>query len=285
MNINSAELHIQKLLSYVKSLSSVRPTMYEKSKVRLRDLADTCNQVVSIISEILKDDVLLQDEAEFEGLDPEVSETIGTIADKVSSLKSLADSPDVSPSKSAILSKYLTVIHSICEDHCGVEYVDSCADLLDTWFTARFITTAGRTSFRYNIHAIPTWIYNIVISYGASLHSGTSDKFLSDFYVWIQNLTSDPEAVQYGVPYSVHRISKHPVKSDASLESTILWDMLLDRGLDKLCSIDLSVRLNPKYIYDWCGDVQPESLDAYVYYRDYPEILDKLHWPHKEVSI
>ena len=56
MDIYIAKQHIDKLLNYVEDIAENKPNMYQKSKVRLKNIADTCAQVVSVISEILEDD-------------------------------------------------------------------------------------------------------------------------------------------------------------------------------------------------------------------------------------
>ena len=71
MDIYSAEIQVNKLLNYVKGLSGTDHKLYKKSKNRLKELANTCNEVVSVISELIQDEALVNNDEsdEFGGAD------------------------------------------------------------------------------------------------------------------------------------------------------------------------------------------------------------------------
>ena len=67
MDIYTAEIQIKRLLEYFEDIEEKKPLMYQKSKDRYRDLASNCLQVVRVISNILQDETLMNDDVEFSG--------------------------------------------------------------------------------------------------------------------------------------------------------------------------------------------------------------------------
>lgn len=281
MDINSAGLHIRKLLTYVTSLSEDKPGMYSKSKVKLQEIADTCTQVVSVISEILQTEVLQQDAKEFSQADPGVLAAVSKMHSAVDTLQTFVNSSDkssVSENKSSVVRSYAKAFSQIVDYPSGVEYADICAKLLHNWFNARILRHHG--SFRYNIKALPSWISAIVIAYSQSLRNQTSVQFVQNFTSWIQRVMNPDEDVQYAVPFEVHKVLKDPTESCATLESTVLWDILMNMGLNTLCNLN-TAKLDENLVYSFVEKWNPSELDNYVYYRDYPSIFEKLNWPHR----
>ena len=94
MDIYSAEIQVNKLLDYVKSLSDAKPRMYQKSKDRLKELASTCNQVVSVIAEILQDEALLSDQDEFGGSNVnDFNAVLNSMEDQITELRQFLSTP------------------------------------------------------------------------------------------------------------------------------------------------------------------------------------------------
>lgn len=289
MDINSAGLYIRRLLSYVSSLSEDRPTMYAPSKVKLQEIADTCNQVVSIVSELLQTEVLQQDSSEFHGTDTEVSSAVQKMHNTIEGLQSFTDSVkplEVSTEtklKSKIVAEYASSISTLESVSSGVEYADTCSKLLSTWFKARILHRSPKASFRYNVMSFPSWISSLVLAFGKSLHQGTCELFIESFNTWIEKVLDADQDVKYAVPFEVHRILKDPTAEDATLESVVLWDILMVHGLHSLSKLDRAA-LAEDLVYNRVADLNPSILDNYVYYQDYPDILDRLGWKHDSIE-
>lgn len=93
MDIYSAEIQVDKLLNYVKGISSSKPRMYQKSKDRLRGLANTCRQVISVIGDILQDEALTDNtQGEFaDSTTKDFSKMLNSIESQLGELRSFLD--------------------------------------------------------------------------------------------------------------------------------------------------------------------------------------------------
>lgn len=289
MDIYSAESHVKRLLSYVEGIADEKPRMYEKSKNRLRDLADTCNQVVLVISEILQDEVLNDDREEFEDTNSDVVELLDSMEDQLIKLRQFTSSnPAETSSKSnqlnyrmdkkKIISEYRKWLMSASDNYLGCIYADECAEMLWTWFDTRFYKTISGSSFRYNMKKFPMWIRDFVVVYGKSVHDGSSEDFMNDFRHWISLIENTDARNKFAVPYPVYQFGKNVDSGMLTLESVVLWDMLLDKGLMNLCFLDNDLHLDEYCIYNLVGDKCPEELDKYVDYKHDPSILTLLGW-------
>ena len=305
MDINSAEKNIKKLLAYVQDLADSKPKMYQKSRGRLKDMAETCKEVVTLISEILQDETLNDDEVEF-GSKSNIASVLDSMQDKILQIRSFAgvetvepvsdtasaseesnSVPDVvdsvhktaSPSaKRQILRTYKEVLRSVSTADFRYDSVYRCAKLLWDWFEARFVKTVYGSDFKYNMKRFPIWIRDIVILYGKAVRDDEYVTFDAKFRVWVDTLTSAEGAnIRYAVPYSVYEFEKSMRPEDMSLEAVILWDILMDCGLSSLCtSVVDDYYLKEDAVYDLCSTLNPGVLDRYVNYVDHPEILSEL---------
>lgn len=289
MDIYSAESHVKRLLSYVESIADEKPRMYEKSKNRLRDLADTCNQVVLVISEILQDEVLSDDGEEFDSTSSDMEELLSSMEDQLMKLReftstgssqSLSSSSNASSSrvdKKHVISDYKKCLMSASDDYIGCVYADECAEMLWTWFNTRFYQTISGSSFRYNMKKFPVWVRDFVIVYSKSVHDGCSEDFMNDFRRWINLIKTTDARNKYAVPYPVYQFGKSIDANYLTLEAVVMWDMLLDKGLLDLCSND-EFYLDEYCVYNLVAEHSPDKLDSYVDYKHDASILNLLGW-------
>lgn len=272
---------MDRLLSYLKTIEESRPYMYNKSKLRYKDLAATCREVVDVISSILQEDALYVDEEEF---DSDFSKDIATsVTDMQTELSRLAsfvsskkkDSAEMNltvKDKKEAIHNYATVLSSLASTSLSgcSPAVSDCAKLLWYWFDIRFLQSAKYDpGFRYQVKRIPEWIYYIVVAYSVSIQNRTSDQFILRFHAWCNSLSGETKN-RYAVPYEVYKISKSP--ECVNLTSVVLWDILLHVGLNKLCSAK-EPYLCETFIYDLCSKVNPSALDDYKDFRQYPDVL------------
>lgn len=304
MDINSAEKNIKKLLAYVQDLADTKPKMYQKSRGRLKEMADTCKEVVTLISEILQDETLRDDEVEF-GSDPNIASELNSMQDKILQIRSFAGVETVEPvsdtatelnavtaqdvvgfsnktaspiAKRQILRKYKEVMRKVSTFDFRYDSVYRCAKLLWDWFETRFVKTVYGSDFKYNMKRFPTWIRDIVTMYGKAIRDGEYVELDNKFRLWIDSLTdSDSGDIKYAVPYIVYEFEKSMSPDDMSLEAVVLWDILMDCGLSELCtSVAGDYYLKEDAVYDLCSTLNPGVLDRYVNYVDHPEILSEL---------
>lgn len=299
MDIYSAESHVKKLLKYVEGVAESQSRMYEKSKVRLRDLAATCNQVVQVISGILQERILESDESEFDSSDSDnSSEVEGLLLSMQSELDQLkqfvscksGSAPDAevsrynevnvpqpvdssSSAKKRAISRYGHILSTLASSEIGYPSVCRCAKLLWQWYDTRFIRSvkASPGTFRYSLKRLPQWVRDIVMLYGKSVSEGSESEFLNMFDQWCNDLLVSPH--RYAVPYEVYEFDKELRPNDMTLASAVIWDILLDYGLRALCEDSDEMYLSTNSVYALIGEHAPDVLDNYADYKYNPSVL------------
>lgn len=284
MDIYSAEIQVNKLLNYVKSLSDAKPRMYQKSKDRLKELANTCNQVIVVISEILQEEALTEDQNEFEGSEVKDFNTVlNSMEDQIAELRQFLSSPksassSTSSSRKQVISKYSKCLNLLAKSNVSVVEAEDCGKLLWSWFRARFVE--GSVNFQYNMKRIPGWLRDIVVLFGYHLESGSLDQFKGNFYSWIASISTKGNT--YSVPYEVYMFDKDPDPDMLTLTSVVIWDILLDYGLKELCD-DPSSEFYPSEdcVYSLVGSLRGSVMDPYQNYQYDPTILDRCNLTRK----
>lgn len=280
MDIYTAEIQVNKLLNYVKDLSDSKPRMYQKSKDRLKELANTCNQVVLVIAEILQDEALLNDQQdEFGGSGTsDFNSMLNSMEDQILELRQFLNAPkpevlkERNNSKKLAINRYKYCLSSLSSSNILVEEAEDCSKLIWNWFETRFLSYSD--TFKYNMKRIPRWIRDIVILYGYHLECGTLAEYEKQFEEWISSITVGNN--NYAVPYEVYQFDTEPTAEFATLSSVVIWDILLDYGLRDLC-IDSSSELYPSEdcVYNLVGSLDSSVMDPYSNYMYDHSILDK----------
>lgn len=281
MDIYNAEIQVNKLLNYVKSLSDSKPRMYQKSKDRLKELANTCNQVVSVIAEILQDETLLNDQDEFGGANiNDFNSVLNSMEDQISELRQFLSVPRT-PSTTAIdanssgakkqaMLLYKQCLSSLSQADVPVLEVEDCSKLLWCWFNARFLESSG--TFKYNIKRIPGWIRDIVILYSYHLDVNTLDSFKSNFYTWISSIANGNN---YAVPYEVYTFDKAPDPAKLTLTAAVIWDVLLDYGIKDLCNNSSDLYPSEDCVVALIETLNSSTMDPYKHYVYDHSILEQ----------
>lgn len=307
MDIYIAKEHMDKLLTYVKSVADSKPRMYQKSKDRLRDIAETCQKVIQIISEILQEEILedcSEDNSDLDARNFEILQMVSDMQSEILHLKQFVsytedtadsldhkrvhDSDDVKrisvQDRKSAMSKYKMVLKRLSETYIEFPQVLELSKLLNKWFETRFYSSMKVSKdFRYNIRRIPNWIADIVIVCSSHIVDNTWNEFFHKFYTWCEDLTS--ESCKFAVPYEVYQFDKDDNKH-VSLTAVVVWDIFLDYGLSELCEDHDELYLSESYVYDMCMLNSPEELDKYRNYKVDPSIIDDCNlfreWSRKE---
>ena len=283
MDIYSAEIQVNKLLNYVNGLSDAKPRMYQKSKDRLKELANTCKEVIVVISEILQDEALVTDNSdEFGGSDIRAfNSMLNCMEDQISELRLFLNSPraesvnlsetdDSSKSaKKTAFSDYKTCLNSLAHSNIQVAEADECSKLLWRWFSARFMDHAA--GFRYTMKKVPQWLRNIVVLYCYHLESGDLMSFVTMFYNWISAIDFSSN---YAVPYEVYQLDKFCDPNKMTLTAVVMWDILLDYGLRDLCKTS-DLYLTEDAVYTLVGALNSSIMDPYTNYTYDQSILSR----------
>lgn len=285
MDIHGAETHLKKLLQYVQELAESKPGMYQKSKDRLKSIADTCDQVVKIISEILKDETLVEDECEFgTSQNADLLSVISSMDTQLTMLKqfmnvpqdNVAESPKQkisSDMRRQAIRNYSACFRLLKESENDI--VNRCGDFLSTWFDIRFISSIpSHPYFRYNIKRIPQWTCAMVVIYCKHIVQGDIQEFRVDFDNWCENIKNGETGNKYAVPYEVYQFDRFQSPSEMTLAAVVMWDMLFDAGLKDLCINDGSgMYVSEDSMYKLCESCNPRALDRYANYQDMNSVL------------
>lgn len=292
MDIYGAEIQVNKLLNFVKDLSDSKPRMYQKSKDRLKDLALTCNEVISVIATILQDESLVDNSNdEFGGSNvDEVNAVLNSMQDQIYELRQFINAPmyvdmdvdyhvvqsnEISKKESSnylhedrklALKSYRKCLSELSDSSMQVLEAEDCSQLLWTWFSTRFIVNTS--NFKYKMSMLPEWVRDIVIMYGYNHESNSIESFKSRFNSWLESINSD---MNYAIPPDVY----HPDSSMMTLTAVVIWDILLDHGLRNLCRDDSDLYPSEDCVYDMVGAVDGNIMDPYTNYAYDPSILTK----------
>lgn len=279
MDIYSAEIQVKKLLNYVQSLSDSKSRMYQKSKDRLKELANTCNQVVAVISQLIQDEALVNsDSDEFSRSDPtDFKSVLDSMESQIAELRQFIEPPKQNSSnlistndRKKALFAYKTCLNTLSNSSMKVLEAEDCSRLIWNWFSARFLNTSS--TFRYNMKKLPSWIRDIVIFYGYHVENRSVAKFKSDFNSWIDSIRTGNN---YAVPYEIYQFEKSPNPEIVTLTSVVLWDLLLDGGLRQLCCDNSDIYPSEECVYSLVGKLDSNVMNPYTNYNYDTDILRK----------
>lgn len=303
MDVHSAKKSVEKLLAYVEEVSSNESKLYTKSRDRLREIADNCNQVVALISDILQEEILKDDSDEFGESSSTISDVLddmeyqitkvqdftrGSAESQRSETSALLQASETTASQTALsinLRRKVFANYTEClaqlpaASKSGPIYAQRCASLLWTWFETRFHKTITGSTFKYSMRKFPEWVQGVVVMYGKAIHDNSVASFEFEFQNWIDSLATTDAKNKYVVPYPVYQFCKNHSPQDMTLDAVVLWDILLDKGLDKLCTDNKQdLYLDQYSIYNLCNSLNPVLLDNYQDYANHPEIFTTLGW-------
>lgn len=259
MDIYSAKSYMKKISKYVESISKSNRALYSNSIAQLKSLSNDLESANEMILDIIRNNAFQEKEVEFEGLSDfsSIGKEIITVQDCKQAFH-----------------LYSSTLVETSYNKSVPGPVSECAAMIWYWFERRFLSDAS--TFSYNFESLPEWIESIVIKYGKELNYGREAEFISNFQSWCDSI--ELSSNNYGVPYEIYKVKKHPSPSDPTLASVILWDVLIDCGYSALCNKQpASLYLTEDEIYNYSGNLNPSVLDRYVDFKDDPTILDVLN--------
>lgn len=287
MDIYAAKKHADKLLKYARELDSSEVSkMYQPSKDKLIEIQKSAGEVVFAISKVLGTSVDLNTTGKYNSRD--VIHLLSDMQNEIDCLRKLnttsSDNEDKSEASNSdnlstedrrlAMIEYRAHLHTLSKSTGPYSAATECACLIWRWFETRFIESFNQHKlFKYNIRRLPSWIQAIVIVYGKHLMLGDIDEFIADFNSWCSSILYSKDALKYAVPYEVYKFDVNPQPSDLSLSAVVLWDVLLDMGLDKLVKDDeTGLYLSSDSVYQICLTMNPEILDSYSNYKFNPSV-------------
>lgn len=286
MEINTVEVQIQKINTYLESVLKEDKKLYKKTKLKLKDIGVKMSESLVLISKILEEQAL-RDTEEFQNNDSALEEAAKVLYSEstqtVDAMKGLqqfinnsSDSAKLTSTKRKyIISQYGKILKEVSISDIKYPIVAECAKLLWIWFDTRFFQSPKlHKDFRYNIKQIPIWIQSIVITYGYTIQTGTNEQFASSFQAWCENLMEPSAREPYALPYYIHNMYNDLHPEMISFASLGIWDILFDAGMSALADPELDgVALSEYSLQDRFQKVDSEVVDAYTYCNGNEDLL------------
>lgn len=305
MDLNGAEKAVNKLLTYIQSLADSDARLYDKSKQKLKDISSNCIQVIGLVTQILQSEILEEEDQEFESTpDKELQDQVIQLSDEIDKIRTFVQLDPIGKSYHGVDSKYINTPYTLKDklsssdkkkivvnykeclynmynsSYINIPKVKSLCDILWKWFDKRILTQySNAPPFHYGIHRLKSIIYAIVIRYGYSIESNDVDRFIYDFDMWLDRLGASKDSNRWIAPYDIYQIERKLDKQYVNLTSVILWDILLDNGLNNLCEMKNNSDLYPSKneVWNMTQNVNPDILDSYSNYKEDPSILKNLN--------
>lgn len=231
---------LERAKSTVTELSNNRTKLYSKTEQILCDAEGQCFELIGMIRELMKLGMVDQDStlnSECEPVEPEVTEEVAYAGvDPV--LEEPVEAPKPEVSTKTIVGGYAECLREASMQDTGSIDVNSCLSLLWKWFDMRILRTSSYKKFKkhfyYNVSQIKTYIYAIVIYYGWCIEHEKTAQCEQEFDDFFSKLGEDEKTTcYYAMPYNPSTIVKG-AKEYANVMSMVLWDRLLDAGLETL---------------------------------------------------
>ena len=312
MDFNGVKNHVQKALEYVQSRVDSGSKVYGKSRQCLEDIIELCRQLIGAVSGLVQvevqeaepqkpsQDADLQTQIDF------LSEGLKCLSVEVKYLKNFVCQPEVTEPKpkqqpvsktekvttakftpdesKQIVGTYASTLKRLANTDCNVPVANECASILWRWHEARILKNNEYAKrFIFNPSRIKELIYSLVIAFGYHVENGTTENFFGDFDEWVNGLRTNPNSNSWPAPREVttmvknYKENKTIDRAYANLTAVVIWDVLLDNGLDSLCRTEpRDVYLRENEIHERVERADIDVLDPYVNYTVDPTILDRL---------
>lgn len=269
MKLPNIEKRLAEIAEYITEAAESKPNIYSCTRERYRNIANSCQTIISGVSEILQSEIQnVTEEEEFETMpDANVQETIENMLAKILRLNEFCG--DSKPNTTNVTHKeifesYLSAIAEVREESFEMPAVQTCCDLLTRWIEKRFLGNSAYSNFKYSMTRVPRWFTFIVIAYANNLEIHNEDVFVSMFTKWCDSLSSNSQYSKYAVPYDVFSLcTKQQV--NVSITALALWDILVDKGLHKICTIDMTDEYPTEdAVYQVCLKNDDKVIDKYI---------------------
>ena len=185
-----------------------------------------------------------------------------------------------------IIKQYGTTLEQLAKTDSGVAVANECARVLWRWFEGRINKKYAHIKpFNYLAWQIKDIIYALVIFFGYKFEQGKKEEFVQELDEWLKNLSIDPKSNTWRAPWGVfcieqeYRKNKRIDRKCATLTAVVIWDILVDNGLDTLCKIEAhdNVYVRDTAIWDIVEKTDINLLDPYKNFKFDPTIIDRLN--------
>lgn len=294
--IENAESSMKRILKFAQELSEQNQKQYERTRERLRELIQMCNDTIEILSPIASVPVPVSicdntscfsascadDTSQFSAStsgsyyetettshDSNIqSESIQQVCQSEQS-QSVSETTNL-PSFASINHLYAETLHKLASDHDMPVAVQDCAKMLYRWFDKRILKAASYKPYnRLKLHPkfYPNLIRDLIITYGYYLENHRIYDFYSEFNEFIDKLGFDKTVTEtYSVPMSTFKLGQH-TDQYATISALVIMDYFWQHGLSAL-NLDNTVNqcasLHDFVVFDAFENSDSDEINAYV---------------------
>lgn len=241
---------VHRLKTVLKTASENNPSMYNKTKLKYRELASDLLDCVGFIADMLEED-LLDNSAEyvvdeFEELsvphqlaeehseaDNRIKQKAEDISTKISEISKQTNVTHKDPRNKHTISKFGTILVELPNGNISSDESKECAEYIKKWWMTRFNPDNKNPNFRYDMTQIPKWIDSIIITYGKYYHDNNLHEFRKLFDSWLESVKTEITNI-YSTPYFVHQLYHSNDSYNFTDEAVDIASELYAAGLNQL---------------------------------------------------
>lgn len=250
--VESAQVEklVHRLKGVLTTASENNPSMYNKTKLKYRELASDLLDCVGMIANMLEED-LLDNSAEYvvdefqelsvphqlaeenSKTDSQIQQKVQNISTKLSNISQETNITHKDPRNKHTISKFGNILIELPNGVFESDEGRECAQYISKWWMSRFNPDTKNPNFRYDMTKIPEWIDSIIITYGKYHHDNNLHEFRKQFDSWIESVKTEVSNI-YSTPFFVHQLYNSNDSYNFTDEAVELASELYAAGLNQL---------------------------------------------------
>lgn len=270
---------VNRLKIVLKSASENNPSMYNKTKLKYRELASDLLDCVGVIADMLEED-LLDNSAEYvidefqelsvpnpdaeeqKAIDDAIQQKAKSIQQKITTITQETPITHKDPRNKHTISKFGKILAELPNSEYETEEAQECATYISRWWQTRFNPDVKNPNFRYNMTKLPEWIDSIIIAFGKYVHDKKLPKFRKQFDNWLSSVEIDVSNI-YSTPFFVHQIYDSNNPNNFTDEAVDIASELYAGGLSQLkasaASGSLRVTVSPLSVWNKVHEIRKDD--------------------------
>lgn len=270
---------VHRLKTVLKSASENNPNMYNKTKLKYRELASDLLDCVGLIADMLEED-LLDNSAEYvidefqelsvpnldaeeqKAADNAIQEKAKSIQQKMTTIAQETPVTHKDPRNKHTISKFGKILAELPSGEYETEEARECATYISRWWQVRFNPDVKNPNFRYNMTKLPEWIDSIIITFGKYVHDKKLPKFRKQFDNWLLSVETDVSNI-YSTPFFVHELYDSDNPKNFTDEAVEIASELYAGGLSRLKASaslgSLRVTISPLSVWNKVHEIRKED--------------------------
>lgn len=270
---------VHRLKTVLKSASENNPSMYNKTKLKYRELASDLLDCVGVIADMLEED-LLDNSAEYvidefqelsvpnpdaeeqKAADAAIQKKAKRIQEKMTTITQETPVTHKDPRNKHTISKFGKILYELPNSEYQTDEAKECATYMSRWWQVRFNPDVKNPNFRYNMTKLPEWIDSIIIAFGKYMHDKKLPKFRKQFDNWLSSVETDVSNI-YSTPFFVHEIYDSTNPDNFTDEAVDIASELYAGGLSQLkastASGGLRVTISPLSVWNKVHQIRKDD--------------------------